>query len=203
VITANPPVEVITAGTDWPAIWTGIVGVVGIAASYFQNKSARKAASDDLTSSLTATTQNLTTSIGAEDLRAERAEKLRVYAKSHAAFLAMLTAVLRQRTACIQATTWEERMDTRSIVDAPREAMYEAVSEVRLIAPASVGNLAAELQGAFLIFIEESYKGDPHPDAVPPHAEMQERLYSLMRADLGVQEGRGLAPAATEVPRHD
>jgi hypothetical protein len=144
------------------------------------------ASAADLRTSLAAATDNLLTGIGAEDRRAERNFKARVYATCQTAFLVMLMAVVRHRRACIEAKTPQDVMATMHIVDEPRQAMVTAVSEVRLLAPVDVANLATELQAAFLRFIEESRQGAPFPGGEVPHAAMQEQLYEQMRQDLGV-----------------
>jgi hypothetical protein len=184
----QPAVQVVTAGTDWAAIAAGVLGLAGIIGTYWQGKRGREAASTDLKASLAAEAANLLAGIQAEDMRAERAVKQRIYAACQASFLEMIGAVLSQRTMCLQAGPDADMGALKAMVEEPRNAMYDAVSELRLIAPTDVANLATEIQVAFLNFIDDTYRGASQldPTAPPALADMQERLYIQMRADLGV-----------------
>lgn len=198
----TPVVNVITPSTDWPAIVAaivaGVAAVVGIIGTYWQAKRAREDASQDLRASLDAASANLLASITAEDKRAERAVKQRAYAECHVSFLTMMTAVLRQRTERLDSLANPDVEKAMAIVAEPRVAMYNSVSEVRLVAPVEIGNLAADIQADFLTFIEETRAGAPHPSGPPALADMQEQLYNLMRADLGVSTpGPDVSPVQT------
>jgi hypothetical protein len=69
IIAAQPTVEVVTAGTDWPAIVaaivTGLVAIIGIGGTAWQAKRGREAATADLNASLTAATTNQNANIKA------------------------------------------------------------------------------------------------------------------------------------------
>jgi hypothetical protein len=80
-----PVINVVTHGTDRPAIVaavvTGVAAVVGITGTAWQAKAARKTASNDLRASLDAAAKNLRTSIGAETQRALLNDRRGVYAR--------------------------------------------------------------------------------------------------------------------------
>ena len=86
----SPTIQIVTAGTDWPAIVsaivTGAAAIAGIGGTAWQaargrqaSLADRRAASDDLKKSLDQTATNLRISNAAEEQRAIQAEKIRVY----------------------------------------------------------------------------------------------------------------------------
>jgi hypothetical protein len=85
LVATSPTVEVVTAGTDWAAIAaaiaTGIAASIGVFGTAWQASHARQAATADLEKSINAAAQNLHASNEAEDRRALRAEKMRVYSE--------------------------------------------------------------------------------------------------------------------------
>lgn len=189
MLNAAPIIDVFTGGIDWAgvasAIAAGVVGIGGIVGTYKQAKKDREKSSVDLKASLNAANENLLTGISAEDRRAEVAEKRRIYAACQAAFIGMISPVLRQRRVMIQGSDFEGSL---AIVAQPRDTMTAAVSEIRLVAPIDIGNLASAIQAAYLNFIDDTRMGVGMPDDGSPMAELQEELYALMRADLGVTE---------------
>jgi uncharacterized protein YbjT (DUF2867 family) len=78
----SPVVQVVTGGTNWPAIIgaisTGVVGLAGIGGTLWQGKRAREAQTADLKTSLDATAENLQRSLNTENERARLAEKRRI-----------------------------------------------------------------------------------------------------------------------------
>src|ERR1700689_5504064 len=86
-----PVIDVVTKGTDWPTIVTGVVGVAGIIGTYWQGKRAREATSQDLRDSLSAETD-----------RALRTDRRVVYAN----LLAMITKMTN--AAAMLTVEWAE-----------------------------------------------------------------------------------------------
>ena len=194
VLDAIPPVvHVVTSGgVDWAAVVAplaaaaaGAVGVFATARQARQDREAqnadvernRQTQSKDLTRSIDAAADNLRLTIGAEDARADRAEKRRVYAKCMATF-----------TAAIEATV---RAGTYGDLEPPIEAEGELVSaqfaasaaswEVSLIAPRSLASLISDAGISLLDFEPGANSGDV--------IRTQMALLSAMRADLGLPDG--------------
>lgn len=120
---ASPVIQVVTTGTDWPAIAavisTGIVGLAGIGATLWQAKR----------------------NWNIEDKRAKVAERRRIYASSLASFFTCLEAARRKDSL---KDTPESETAAREYDAALIEALNTAV-ELRLIAPSKeVGLLSTE-----------------------------------------------------------
>jgi hypothetical protein len=159
------------AVVDLGIIVTGVVGLAGIGGTLWQGKRAREAASKDVKASLDAASRNLITSINAENERALRAEKRRIYA----AHLAACTEVHRARIKVgSQATT--DKPTARLELMAAGAAVVAATAEVSLVAPEEVSNLAesaAREAGKF------------KSDAANNYFSVRSQLVAAMRADLG------------------
>lgn len=130
-------VQVVTV-SDWPAIVTGIVigvvGLAGIAATYWQGKRAAEAAS-----------QNLRRSIDVENERTRLAEKRRIYAACQAAFTAMRIESITHRVAYQPPADQEQRDAAELALNQVQRTMLNATSELLLIAPNGVRKIAADL----------------------------------------------------------
>ncbi len=156
IIAGQPSVQVVTAGTDWPAIIaaivTGLAAVIGIAGTAWQAGRARQAASADLKTSMQATTENLGASIEAEDRRALRSQKILVYSEFQSALDSLASGGLA--------------VDPRAAI----AAMNRAAAAVILIASDDIGRLVTELT---------------HGNFDDARDSKRQELYRLMRADLG------------------
>jgi hypothetical protein len=175
----------VTATTDWPAVITGIVGVAGITATYFQNRAARKAASADLTKSLNATAGNLSTRINAENLRALQMEKQRVYSEFQGSMDDVFVVALRLHG----------RDTGEADLSAALNVMYRATAAVKLIAPEPLGNLANETAQAMANETGTTRVGTDIFDRDNKIFNNRQELYRLMRIDVGVDlQAHGESP---------
>lgn len=163
--------------SDWPAIVagvvTGVVGLAGIAAVYWQGKRATAAASE-----------NFRRSIDVQEERARLAEKRRIYAAYQAAFTAMRIESITHRVAYQPPADQEQRDAAELALNQVQRAMLDATSELLLIAPSGVRKLAADLADSYVSYITATVRGAPLDEPTAPAAHMQDRLYDAMRADL-------------------
>jgi hypothetical protein len=182
-------VDVVESGVNWPAIITGVIGIAGIAGTFVLSRNARKSAAEDLKDSLKTATDNVLAGITAEDRRAERLLKVRIYHQCHEAFLSMIGVVLRHRVNSIERPDGWDYRKVQEPLAAPRRAMWYAVSELKLIAPPKIASLADDISAWYLWFIDRSRAGDPMPDleVTGEVASMETVLYNLMREDLGIE----------------
>ncbi len=164
------------SAVDWAAIATAAVGIAGVAATYFQSKVARKAASDDLKKSLEATTGNLATSIHAEDRRVLQAEKQRVYSE----FQGSLDDVF------VAALNLIDRVTGKADLNSALTIMYRATAAVKLVAPERLGELAAATAQAVADETGTARAGTDAFDRDNKIYKNRQELYRLMREDLGV-----------------
>ena len=176
----TPVVQVVTGGTDWPAIVaaisTGVVGLAGIFGTLWQGKRAREAASSDLKVSLGATTANLNRSINAENERAQQAAKRHAYAAFHVAINDFVVAVSSGEDLNSEAA--------RSAFAKARTALLSTNAEVALIAPKQIDDLMDELV-AVLTDLMEARRANPSAPRPPKLDEEHRKLFDAMRADLG------------------
>jgi hypothetical protein len=179
LVATSPTVEVVTAGTDWAAIAaaiaTGIAASIGIFGTAWQASHARQAATADLEKSINAAAQNLHASNEAEDRRALRAEKMRVYSEFQGEIDNILVSV---------------RPDEEKKTVA---ALYRAAVAVTLIAPDAIGALASDMAkdaGSIADALVSPMRGDQV-------SRNREKLYRMMRSDLGTDSRpRGLFRAS-------
>jgi hypothetical protein len=180
MIAARPTVEVVTAGTDWAAIVaaivTGMAAIIGIAGTAWQASRSRQAAASDLRTSINAATanqranieaaaENLRASNDAEDRRALRAEKMRVYSEFQGAIDNLL----------VEGGV----SNTRQAI----AAVYGSAAAVTLIAPEDIGTLARYLAREAGKLADPVSVGVARQDTISGN---REELYELMRADLGM-----------------
>jgi hypothetical protein len=185
---------------DWttyiPTAVTGVVGLAGIwgalwqakrarEASATEAKASREAASSDLQLGMRQTADNLAASINAEDNRAYVATKRRIYAACLAAFHEVVRAAVNYRTARTTQTEEERRPLIEKQEDA-QDKMYEALSELTLIAPYDIVRLADMLSNNLLTFMAASHIGSPFQGpAAKEGGQLQTALVRAMRIDLG------------------
>lgn len=116
---------VVASGPDWTTVLAAAVaGATGIIGALWQGKRSANAAN-----------KNLLTTISADDKRTEISEKRRLYANFH-------TALDRLFTATTVTNANRHKVDPAQIaadMQIVREAVYNAVSELRLAAPQSIG----------------------------------------------------------------
>jgi hypothetical protein len=165
-----PVVQVITSGVDWPAITAaisgGVVGLAGISASIW----------------------TVHRGIRAEDSRADRTEKRRVYAHFQACVAGMIWPAIEYRAAHQPGTSPEIRASAGARLDQVRDGLFEAHTELRLLAPPAVSDLATDVLRYFLNDIDATHKGAA---LVEEHEELpaiQDRVYRAMRTDLGIPD---------------
>jgi len=181
-----PVIDVVTKGTDWPTIVTGVVGVAGIIGTYWQGKRAREATSQDLRDSLSAETD-----------RALRTDRRVVYAN----LLAMITKMTN--AAAMLTVEWAEnrgkdaRLALRSAHVQTLTELYVAGAEVNLIAPDPIWGAATTTIDFFTDYANELLS-NKEPDfrtfenTVMEHVRL---LCDAMRADLDVSVKPEAAPS--------
>jgi hypothetical protein len=171
---------------DWATVAsgaiTGVVGIAGVAGTILAAKIAGNSA-----------TENARLGISAESDRARLAEKRRIYARAIAAvdagFLAARSAVSADRAAYGQASTASDEANLEAAARL-REATAEwkagvetatfAVTELQLIAPLPVGELARTA----LISLSDQ---DPNADA-------RNALLKALRVDLDQEAQQSTPP---------
>src|ERR1039457_6121611 len=144
-----PVVDVVTKGTDWPTIATGVVGVAGIIGTSWQGKRAREATSQDLRDSLRADTD-----------RALTADRRGVYANFLAATNKMLIA-----DADFEGNWAAADEETKNLLvesyNAPLSELFIALAEVKLVAPETIGDVAGTIGG----LLADHYNALVHDEA--------------------------------------
>jgi hypothetical protein len=182
---ASTVVQVVTSGTDWPAIAagiaTGVVGLAGIGGTLWQGKRAREAASKDLRESLDAATTNLQLGIEAENKRAHDAEKRRIYAEC----LTALNEVILAALVYGGSAAGDVSKDVDARLNKALDATFKAGNEARLIA-------SAEVQGVLSTSIREvsdlaagTLERESSHEVNAELSSLWENLWNTMRADLG------------------
>jgi hypothetical protein len=173
--------------SDWPAIAagvvTGVVGLAGIVATYWQGKRATEAASE-----------NYRRSIDVQDERARLAEKRRIYATCQATFTAMRIESITHRVAYQPPADQAQRDAAELALNQAQRAMLNATSELLLIAPEGVRKLAADLADSYASYTTATVRGASLDEPTGPAAHMQSQLYDAMRADLA-EPGEPTGPA--------
>lgn len=159
-------VQVITVGTDWPAIVTGAVGAVGIVLTFLQGRYSLRAQSEDLRAS-----------IAAEDTRARQADLRQLYVQCQVALSALRVAAVRMRAEQADGPTRDgAAMDAFTQADlAARAAIWPVVI--------SGSSEVAELAERFLASVSGAL-ADPARDEA--FRQAQDALISAMRAEVAV-----------------
>ena len=175
-----PVIDVVTKGTDWPAIIaaivTGVAAVLGIGGTAWQAKRGREAASGDLQAG-----------IGAADKRALQAEKLRVYSQFHGTLDEVVVRAVRS----------DARTTGKADLNNALTAMYRATAAVRLIAPERLGQAVRKAAEDVASETGTDRLGSREFDRDNYIYNQRQELYDKMRVDLGVEEEEaGAAPAA-------
>jgi hypothetical protein len=159
MVAISPDVQVVTTGTDWPAIiaaiTTGVVGVAGILATYWQGKRGQEAAS-----------KNLSTTINAENERAHLAEKRRIYARC-------LTTLWELENAIATGGSTNDVLTAEQTTAAVSAITVQY--ELRLIAPSNV--YKAENDVIIALMHQDGNAGN-----------LLDECPAAMRADLGETE---------------
>lgn len=163
--------------SDWPAIIagvvTGVVGLAGIVATYWQGKRATEAASE-----------NYRRSIDAQDEHVRLAEKRKIYAACQAAFTAMRIESITHRVAYQPPADQAQRDAAELALNQVQHRMLNATSELLLIAPKGVRKLAADLADSYVSYVTATMRGASLDEPTDPATPMQSQLYEAMRADL-------------------
>jgi hypothetical protein len=172
-----PVIDVVTKGTDWPTIVTGVVGVAGIIGTYWQGKRAREATSQDLRDSLRAETD-----------RALKADRRSVYATFTATVSKMLNAdtLLDIEWNATEEATKHEALRAAHVPTMTE--LYAAYAEVRLVAPSTISDQALAIVDLFSKhFNALIYNKAPDGNAIRDDIRgRRSPLYEAMRADIGV-----------------
>jgi hypothetical protein len=151
---------------DWAIVVTGAVGLAGIGGTLLSARMTAKSGAE-----------NLRTSISAEDARANRAEKRRIYAN----YFAVLSVGFDSSVA---ASTYDGPADQKQdeIAARWRDARITALSasvEVRLIGSAAVASLATEIFNLMLRL---------RRDDIEQWTHMHKELMAAMRRDLDADD---------------
>ena len=147
---------------DWTNIVTAAVAIAGIGSTLLAARMA-----------VTAAKENLQTSISAENDRAAKNEKRRIYARCLTALNDYLSPVLRSQIDGASASIIAER-DSASL------ALANAVDELRLVAPADVTELAEEAAVEVHVLNADALNN--------PSSTARAVLIAAMRDDLGVAD---------------
>jgi hypothetical protein len=154
----SPVVQVVSTGTDWPAIVaaisTGVVGLAGIGGTLWSGKR----------------------SITAEDRRAQLAEKRRIYAAYRAALNDFVVSSSNHNTE-----------SDRSHYSDVRATFFNTTAEVVLIAPANIRDRTLEV-GRELSNYAGSRERDREIPWPAELSQKIADLDHAMRADLGVTD---------------
>lgn len=162
-------VEVVTSGTDWPAVvTTGAVGVAGMVFAYVQGGRARRAQSEDVQASLSAAAG-----------QAALADKREVYARCQTRLMAVRAVAVRVR---IEHAGDDVSARAGSPAENTYQQAYLAASEsvwiVALSGSENVGNLAWQVLACV-----DAARTDPGQDQA--FRDAQTALLVAMRAELG------------------
>jgi len=170
---------------DWASVVAAaIAGAVGVGGTIAGARIASKSAIRDLQ-----------LSISAENDRANRAEKRRIYAGCIAAFSDMSTAVLEfvnlrlnydAATATVESI--EAHIETNVKLAKIRDVMNTRISEADLVAPEEIRHLLNRLATAYMNFSIEAHQRKSATyvnDWLGEEAERRVDLIQAMRADLG------------------
>jgi hypothetical protein len=131
-------------------------------------------------------------SLVAEDQRALRAEKRRIYAAAQAPLIDMIQVLLMHRAAWRSAKSGDDRRALDKHIYEPQIMMLRASSEVVLIAPTEVANLTTEVQSLLQQYFIDTHNGEGI-EGTKSHC--RGGLFIAMRIDLGVDERRlGMTP---------
>jgi hypothetical protein len=168
---------------DWasvvPGAITGIVGIAGIGGSILSAKLAGKSA-----------TQNLQTSITAENERTHVADKRRIYASFQASLNKLLVAIDTVQTYGAGLEREQRLSDMRAAVT----TMFGAISELQLIAPEGLRYLTTDVANLTYKHFRAAEQGTSTASMLGPEVADQQfidqrrKLYRAMRADLGMPE---------------
>ena len=182
MLEAGTTIIEVAGGFPWASVVTGMVGALGIAGTWWQGNRSRAATSQDLGRSLTTAAENLQQSIRADDLRALRAEKIRVYSHFHAAIDdVFVTAVAVNSSA--------ENKPTVSDLNEALTGIYKSAAEVRLIAPRVIGELATKIG---IKIANEAVESTTKPRDFDTNNEvfgLRGNLYEVMTEDLNIEDG--------------
>jgi hypothetical protein len=176
---------------DWTFLATAAVGIAGIAGTFWQGKRAREAASNDLKQNLKAASENLLTTINADNERARLAEKRRIYASCLTAINAASPAFSTHRRArnAKNARTWtnvEAKLAAWEDAKTARDAMLNAEMELELIAPKDVFQHAQQAGDNLMKYWDKTANDAEPDDSLPSSTKpLIIKLRSVMRIDLG------------------
>jgi hypothetical protein len=151
----------VSGGTDWVALVATISGgIVGLTGVIASIWTVRR-------------------TINADDTRTDKADKRRIYSAFHASLDDVFVAGLRRDLSPVGKVELNNALT----------AMYKATSELRIIAPPSIGELANSVaqKSANNVVMASATSRDMDPEN-EIYRQRQE-LYTSMRADLGVEEG--------------
>lgn len=149
---------------DWSTFVAGAVGVAGIAGTIIAARLTSKSQSADLLAYIESQTD-----------RAEMTEKRRIYAVCQASFARMLRASVKNATAQGGA-----KVAASAALASAEEQMYVDASELQLMAPSGVVDLAFEVIGHF----HEYAFGQEWMDG---YVGRESEMLTAMRTDLEVR----------------
>jgi hypothetical protein len=179
---SNPGIQIVTAGTDWAAIAatiaTTVAAVLGIAGTAWQAKRGREATSADLRERL-----------GAENNRGLVVEKRRVYSEFQG----------RMDDVFVAAVQLYDRKTGRADLRDALGAMYRATAAVKLVATPEIGALANKIAQTAADETATKKVGTREFDRDNRIYDGRQRLYQLMRMDVGLDGAP--EPDPPELPR--
>jgi hypothetical protein len=150
---------------DWiGTLGTAIVGIIGIVATYWTGRKA-----------LITQTRNMELRINAEADRARLADKRRIYATFIAATSRYVAAAQSLAAARTKGAPESELPVLRSELGLAMTLMLSVLGEIRLIAP----------EDLVILSIEVVQKVTTTANLTDIFPELRDKLYEVMRADLG------------------
>jgi len=182
---------IVAGGVDWPAIGatvaTVIAAVLGISGTAWQAERGRRASSNDLKASLSASIDNLKLGINAENDRARRSEKRQAYVNFQTVLNRFIVATDRLLNYDPRAARPGRDELVHAVADSSAD-LQNALSSLMLAAPEHLRNRADEAVQLLSSYSQQVELGRHLVDKSDDFRRIRNDLYTKMRDDLGTAE---------------